>query len=53
MDRNTATESARTETGDKAFEAGTVRTKKEYLCALMVDEQRWRWNGCHALPWVK
>ena len=38
LEWNTATESARTETGDKAFQAGTVLTKKEYLCALIVDE---------------
>ena len=30
---NTATESAHTETRDQVFQAGTVFTKKEYLCA--------------------
>ena len=35
---NTAKESAHTETGDKAFQAGTVPTKKEYLYAFMVDK---------------
>ena len=38
LEQNTATESARMETRDKAFQAGKVFTKKEYLCALMVDE---------------
>ena len=38
LEWNTAKESAHTETGDKAFQAGTVLMKKEYLCALMVDE---------------
>ena len=32
LEWNTATESARTETGDKAFQAGTVLTKKN-TCA--------------------
>ena len=34
---NAATESAHTEDGDKAFEAGTVLMRKEYLCALTID----------------
>ena len=38
LEWNTATESERMETGDKAFQAGTVLTKKEYLRVLMVDE---------------
>ena len=38
LERTTATESAHTEAGEKAFQAGTVLTEKEYLCALMVDE---------------
>ena len=32
LEWDTATESARAETGDKAFRAGTVLTKKEYYC---------------------
>ena len=32
------------ETGDKAFQAGRVLMKKEYLCALMVDKYHWNWN---------
>ena len=26
-----------TEAGDKTFQAGTILTKKEYLCALTID----------------
>ena len=33
--------------------SGNILTKKEYLCALMVDELRWNWNGYFALPRVK
>ena len=39
LEWNTTTESAHTETGDKAFQAEQfLRKKKKYLCALMVDE---------------
>ena len=38
LERNAATESAHTKAGDKAFQAGTVLTKKENLWALTLDE---------------
>ena len=46
LEWNAATESAHTEAGNKAFQAGTFLTKKACLCALTKDEQRWNWNLC-------
>ena len=38
LEWNAATESAHTEAEDKAFEAGTVLMRIEYLCALTIDD---------------